>query len=121
MYIPKRYGQSKIEKCPFCENQSTTQNRQGVPVCQKHKDMNLDNMKCMCGEHLDIKTGKFGAYFSCMKCGNINFRKAMEFNTDLKSPVFKMNKGKERKDVMIQKEPQRRKEITVTSDELDFI
>lgn len=80
MRIPKRYGESKIDRCPFCEETATIKNRQGVPVCRFHKDFELKNLKCVCGGWLDICSGKFGHYFKCMNCGNINFKKGLEMN-----------------------------------------
>ncbi len=80
MHIPKRYGQSKIDKCPFCQKHATTLNKQQVPVCASHKEELLDDLKCVCGSTLDILQGKFGVFFSCMKCGNMNLRKVMEIN-----------------------------------------
>ena len=81
MYIPKRYGQSKIDRCPFCQKQSTIINKQDVPVCHEHKNELLDDLKCACGSVLDIQKGKFGVFFSCMKCGNMSMRKMLEINT----------------------------------------
>ena len=81
MFIPKKYGQSKVDKCPFCQKHATALNSQGVPVCAAHKEEVLDGLKCVCGETLDILKGKFGVFFKCMKCGNMNLRKVMEFNT----------------------------------------
>jgi len=80
MRIPKRYGQSKVNKCPFCENQATTTNAQGIPTCIKHKEQELKNLKCACGSWLDIKKGPYGTFFVCMNCGAINQKKAMEMN-----------------------------------------
>lgn len=80
MYIPKRYGQSKIENCPFCGKTSVTKNKQDIPVCTAHKDAQLDDLKCICGEWLDLCSGKWGPYFRCMKCGNVSFKKVMEIN-----------------------------------------
>lgn len=80
MRIPKRYGQSRIEKCPFCGKQATTESKEKVPVCTNHKESILNEMKCMCGEILDLKAGKWGVYFSCMNCGNINGKKVFETN-----------------------------------------
>ncbi len=80
MYTLKQYGQSKIEICPFCDKRATTKNSQGIPVCLAHKNKELKDMKCICGGWLDVRQGKFGAYFYCMNCGNINFKKAMEYN-----------------------------------------
>ena len=80
MRIPKKYGQSRIDKCPFCGQQSVTVNKQKIPVCSRHKDAVLDNLKCICGEPLDIMHGKFGVFFNCFHCGNMNLRKALEIN-----------------------------------------
>ena len=90
MYIPKKYGQSKVDKCPFCDKHATTANRQKVPVCQAHKDEYLDGLKCACGSTLDVLHGKFGAFFSCIKCGNMSLKKVMEMNT--LNPRTKENK-----------------------------
>lgn len=80
MYIKKQYGQSKVDKCLFCGKQATTTNGQGVPVCIVHKGAVLGDMKCICGEYLDIRTGKYGLFFTCMRCGIVNLRKALEIN-----------------------------------------
>jgi len=80
MYIPKKYGQSKIDKCPFCQKQATFVNRQKVPVCTAHKEERLDDLKCVCGSVLEMLHGKFGVFFSCIKCGNMNLKKVLEFN-----------------------------------------
>jgi len=82
MYIPKRYGESRIEQCPFCGRQSLIKNSQGIPVCRDHKDKELPEMKCACGEYLLMQQGKFGAFFNCLRCGNINMKKALEINSD---------------------------------------
>ena len=78
MYIPKRYGESKIEDCPFCGKQATIKNMQGLNVCQLHKDQMLPDIKCVCGSYLELKIGRFGPYFNCLNCGNINLGKALE-------------------------------------------
>jgi hypothetical protein len=103
MRIPKKYGQSKIDNCPFCGKIGVTKNKQGIPVCINHKDSKLEDLKCVCGEYLDIRQGKYGPYFNCMNCGNINFRKGLEMN----QPKEKVKTEK--------------KEITVTSDQLDSL
>jgi len=82
MYIPKRYGESRIENCPFCNKQAIIKNPQGIPVCLAHKTQKLPEMKCSCGEHLMIQEGKFGAFFNCLKCGNINLKRALEINSE---------------------------------------
>ena len=101
-----RYGESRIDSCPFCGKQGVTKNEQGLSVCINHKKEVLD-IKCACGEWLDVKKGKFGAYFNCINCGNINLRKGLENNSpkDMKkkNPCYKS------------------KELTVDSDQLDYL
>lgn len=80
MRIPKRYGESKVDRCPFCDEQATAVNKQGVPVCRNHTKKELGIMRCVCGEILDIKQGKYGVFFTCMNCGTMNMRKALEIN-----------------------------------------
>ncbi len=80
-YIPKRYGESKVDKCPFCLQSAFLTNGQGIPVCKTHKDAEMGEMKCICGEPLDMRTGKFGVFFTCISCGPMNMRKVLEINT----------------------------------------
>ena len=110
----KVYGQSKVEGCPFCGKQSTTENDQGVPVCRNHKDKCLD-FKCICGQWLDVNKGKYGPYFNCMNCGNISYRKGMEMNEEV------MKKARGIVEKTIPKKKHTPGEITVTSDDLDFM
>lgn len=81
MKFRKQYGQSRIDNCPFCGKVATTKNKQDIPVCQKHVNEELKDLKCVCGEWLDLKTGRYGAYFHCLNCGNINFRKGIDMNS----------------------------------------
>ena len=81
MFIPKKYGQSKADSCPFCSRQATAMNSQDVPVCQAHKEEILDDLKCVCGSILEMLHGKFGVFFKCLNCGSMNLRKVLEFNT----------------------------------------
>ena len=81
MRIPKRYGESRIENCPFCGKQATTTSVQGIPVCSKHKEEYIE-LKCACGSWLEVKAGKWGPYFYCINCGNINFKKVMDMYPD---------------------------------------
>ena len=81
MFIPKKYGQSKVDKCPFCQKQATAMNSQALPVCTEHREEILDDLKCVCGSILEMLHGKFGVFFKCMNCGGMNLKKAMEFNT----------------------------------------
>ena len=78
VYIPKRYGQSKTSLCPFCARTATRKNSKGIDVCAHHVKQVLEETRCICGSWLEQRTGKFGPYFNCIKCGNINFKRAME-------------------------------------------
>ena len=83
MYIPKKYGQSRVDKCPFCNKQATSTNNNGVPVCRQHKNSQMRELKCLCGSSLEQRTGKWGPFFTCYRCGNINMKKALEINEGL--------------------------------------
>ena len=126
MYIPKRYGESKKQDCPFCGKKAITENSQGVPVCLTHKDASLD-LKCICGEWLDTKKGKWGSYFTCSRCGNLSFAKAMEANPGFRKKLENQklpSKNNSSKQTPIKPhykaEKQSKKETIITSDELDF-
>ena len=121
MFRKKVYGQSRIEGCPFCGKSAVTENPQGVPVCAQHKGEEFGNMRCICGDPLDIMKGKFGAYFRCMRCGNVSFRKGLEVNPTL-GRENKENKEKKQVNAPVQykAEKQEKKEIIIRSDELDF-
>lgn len=114
MHIPKRYGQSRIDKCPFCGKQGVTENPQGVPVCPAHKSQNLSELKCLCGSYVDILSGKWGAYAKCMKCGNVNLGRILEMNPQQKP----QQQNQEEK---TSEKQQEKREITVRSDELEFL
>jgi len=88
MRIPKKYGESRKDKCMFCEAQATTENSQGLPACIKHNNEELEDKRCVCGEWLDIKKSKWGAFFLCNKCGPISINKGMNMG----SSGFKLNK-----------------------------
>jgi hypothetical protein len=118
MYIPKRYGQSKVESCPFCGKIATVKNNQDIPVCVKHKNTPLPNLKCSCNSYLDLKKGKFGAYFHCLNCGNINMRKALALNPDIGKPQTKPETTSEIKSV---EKTEDKKEITINSDDVNYI
>lgn len=114
MYFRKRYGESRVESCPFCGKQGVAKNVQGVPVCLAHKKGVLSELKCACGSYVDIKSGKWGAYANCIRCGNVNLRKVLELNPLLKAQ-------EKVKEIAPQKKAEERKEVTVRSDELDFL
>lgn len=108
MYLRKRYGESRIDGCPFCGKPSTSKNSQGVPVCIAHKKLVLDGLRCVCGSFLDVMAGKWGAYCRCPKCGNVNFKRVLEMNPNL----LKQQVPEE------PKVPEKKKEVVIRSDEL---
>jgi len=110
MFIPKRYGQSRIDKCPFCGKPAIVINSQNIPVCMPHKEESLGDLKCVCGLALEMLHGKFGVFFSCIKCGNMSLRKILEFNTV--KPKMKNENFSQRNE-----KTQAKKEITVRSDD----
>jgi hypothetical protein len=116
MHIPKRYGQSRVDKCPFCGQQAITINTQQVPVCERHKNSMMNEMRCVCGSFLQMKNGKYGVFFTCLRCGNMNMRKVLEINPV--SDVNNLNSKKpvERKQTLA-KADNKPREITVRSDD----
>lgn len=116
MYIPKRYGKSRVDKCPFCSKTAITENSQGVPVCLDHKNKIMQNIKCLCGTFLEIKKGKWGPYGYCINCGNINFRRVLEINK-----ICSIKKNSQIKANPTYKTLKETKtETVIRSDELDF-
>ncbi|MBI2572547.1 hypothetical protein HYV86_01695 [Candidatus Woesearchaeota archaeon] len=75
---PKKYGEYQQKICGFCPKIATTKNEQGLEVCVYHVKQVMDDIKCLCGRWLEIRSGKFGAFFNCINCGNLNYNKAME-------------------------------------------
>ncbi|MBD3204258.1 hypothetical protein GF327_08240 [Candidatus Woesearchaeota archaeon] len=78
----KIYGQSRIDRCPFCQKRAIYKNKQGLVVCKEHKNSMLQDVKCVCGTYLEIRSGRYGPYFFCTNCGNISLKKGLEFNQD---------------------------------------
>ncbi len=83
----KVYGESQVQSCAFCASVATQRSDVGVYVCHRHKQQRLEEIKCTCGNWLEQKSGKFGPYFNCFKCGNINFRKGMELKALQESKI----------------------------------
>lgn len=94
MRIPKRYGEYRLDKCPFCEKQATAKNKQGLLVCPLHKESVLPDIKCACGSWLDIREGKYGPYFVCINCGNLNLKKGLEMMEHNKIKEIKEQEAK---------------------------
>ncbi len=76
--VPKVYGQSMINNCPFCGKVATAKSEQGADVCSKHTKADMLNIKCDCGDYLDLLSGRYGPYFNCLKCGNVKYSKGLE-------------------------------------------
>jgi hypothetical protein len=95
MFIPKKYGQSQIKKCPWCQSIAVAENSQRVPVCFKHKENYFENVKCSCGKFIDLMHGKFGSFFVCINCGIISMKKALEIN--LLNDITKAEKSEKKK------------------------
>jgi hypothetical protein len=114
MFRRKEYGKSKIDKCPFCNSQAIFTNKQGFAVCKDHKDSLLNDMKCVCGDYLDLKKGKYGMFYTCMNCGTMSQAKVFSINevkdiSEKKSiPQKQINKN------IIKKQ---KKEVTIRSDD----
>ena len=81
--MKKTYGSYQVNQCIFCGTAAYSVNPQGIPVCNNHKsaEVDMDAIRCACGDYLDIKEGKFGAFFLCMKCGPRSIAKVKEINT----------------------------------------
>ena len=121
MNIPKRYGESKIENCPFCGRQAIVENDQGVPVCSSHKDTLMPELKCICGQYLFMQKGKFGVYFNCLKCGNMNLKKALEINDIMKPmPVLQKIDVNKNKSFSTSEDKESPKNIVIRSDDPDY-
>ncbi len=122
----KVYGESKLPYCYFCGKIATRKNDNGLEVCYLHTKAVMEEIKCTCGSWLEQRSGKFGAYFNCANCGNINLAKVAEMkaimkqkegnvtttNTNLVStPSFTPPK---------KIEPKERKEIVISSRDAEY-
>ena len=86
----KVYGQSKSDVCVFCKKTATVENEQGLPTCKDHKHQSMEDKRCVCGEYMDVKKGKWGAFYLCPNCGPKSISKVEETETEQGS--FKLNK-----------------------------
>jgi hypothetical protein len=114
----KIYGEYKIVGCPFCDKQATSKNEQGIEVCSKHVKKSVEEIKCVCGSWLEPKGGKFGRYFNCLECGNINYDKAMEIKQITMKDIKKVEIiAKDEVYNKPTKSIRKKKEITITSND----
>jgi hypothetical protein len=111
----KVYGESRTDTCPFCDKPAYSKNEQKIPVCKDHTK-SLMEVKCVCGEYLEPKEGKYGSFFTCINCGTITKRKALEMATFQKDEPKINNSAKEEpKEIHNPKE-----EKYLTPDEVDI-
>ena len=76
----KVYGAGRDNTCPFCGASATTTNDQKLPTCLKHKSEELYDLKCKCGDYVDLKIGRYGPFFLCMACGPQKYDLILEIN-----------------------------------------
>ena len=114
MRIPKAYGKSQVSHCPFCNRIATQKTESGLIVCHLHTPELLPEIKCTCGSWLEQRSGKYGPYFNCLKCGNINFDKVMEMKA-LTSKNHPSPKPEMKAPAVLEK-----KEIIITSREVEY-
>ena len=60
MRIPKKYGESQVLTCPFCDKRVLCKNKQGIPVCSAHAKQELQEILCSCKSPLELRKGKWG-------------------------------------------------------------
>jgi hypothetical protein len=119
----KVYGQSKVSRCPFCDKLATRKSEQGLDVCPQHVKGVLEEIKCVCGSWLEVRDGKFGPYFNCMNCGNMNYAKGMEMKALMvkdKPKEVTVDKPKSNYLSYNSYEKKERKEITISSNDVEY-
>tara|TARA_Y100000310_G_scaffold337165_1_gene423543 strand:- start:187 stop:540 length:354 start_codon:yes stop_codon:yes gene_type:complete len=109
----KQYGNYKMDSCPFCGKVATQKNEQGVAVCRLHLKETVEDRKCQCGKWLELRSGKFGPYFNCINCGNMNYDKGMVRSTA--APVVKAEVKKFESNRVSEK-----KVIEITSNDVEY-
>ena len=68
-----------MSKCFWCEHLAVTYNEQKIPTCKIHKRNKLKIDKCpLCKGFIELKNGKYGAFFVCDNCGCLNLKKIKE-------------------------------------------
>ncbi|HLC81766.1 MAG TPA: hypothetical protein VJH68_03845 [Candidatus Nanoarchaeia archaeon] len=112
----KKYGSYKTPACAFCQRMATHKTNFGLETCQQHSKNSLPEIKCICGSWLEQKSGRFGPYFNCPKCGNVNFKKGLELKElTAKKAITETKIIPPEKLVLKEK-----KEITITSEDLEY-
>ena len=78
-FKPKKvYGEYTNTGCHWCGKTATAENEQGLSTCSDHQQKRMEDVKCACGSWLELKAGKYGSYFNCLNCGNMNYEKGMK-------------------------------------------
>ena len=93
-----------------------------MTVCREHQRQKLEEIRCTCGNWLEARSGKFGPYFNCVKCGNINYNKGMAMK-DMTTPIMTDAQKTEivpeqrfKKETAVKE----RKEITISSEDVEY-
>src|SRR3989338_3398 len=116
----KSYGNYKTTPCPFCQRTATHKNTQGRETCHRHAKDALPEIKCLCGSWLEQKAGKFGPYFNCANCGNINFKKGLEFKEITVKRLISETIPETRKFTPEKPILKQKKEITISSNDVEY-
>jgi len=119
------YGSSNVDSCIFCSARALALNEQQFPVCTNHRNaiVNMDKLKCPCGSYLDIKKGKYGAFFLCMNCGPRSISKIRELNEieDSSGDTHRRSDNSKQQSSTAQKiSPEHPKEYTITTNDADY-
>ncbi|MFW5746526.1 MAG: hypothetical protein ACOCWQ_03170 [Nanoarchaeota archaeon] len=97
----KEWGAYKTDICVFCGAPAYSKNSVKLPVCKNHKETGYPDLKCFCGSWIDVRMGKYGAYCQCLKCGNLNLAKVLEYNMAQPRPTDAKRSSKGSKDSSI--------------------
>lgn len=113
----KTYGSYKESFCPFCGKIATSKNEQDLNVCRLHTKQKIEEIRCTCGSWLETRSGKFGPYFNCIKCGNINYNKGLAMK-EMTTPI----KVEEPQKIEVKKESfkEERKETIISSRDVEY-
>lgn len=115
----KVYGDSKQDACVFCGSNARYENPQGFTVCADHKSKEMEAMRCACGDWLDIRKSKWGAFFTCTKCGPISLKKAMDVKDGNLGDGFKLNKKFRQVEIKRKAPVKYEEDVIYTLDELE--
>ena len=110
---------------------ATQKNEQGLDVCHQHVKQSMEEFKCTCGSWLELRAGKFGPYFNCMNCGNMNYAKAMEIkevttvsSDDISKEIEVLKEKTIVKEKVVQKKynftEKKSKETTISTDDVEY-